>query len=285
MAMEPKKHFILVTILLTLAIIITGLYFFTAKSSYTPPPADVITTPTPTPEPTPQEDPAKGPMFEKKTFGYSVKEKPIEGYEIGDGENALLLFSSIHGDEMGTTDILNQLVKEISANLSLVATTTKLIIIPIANPDGYYDRTDKLNANGVNLNLNFMTSDWQKYGPEGTYAGPEPFSEIESQILKAVVEQYKPIAMVAFHSEGALVSPENGPASIALAKWYAKKTGYIFFEEWDYPGTATKWFEETTGKPAITVELTRQLQSDWNINKTALLNLISNSGGVENLLK
>src|SRR3989338_6119063 len=45
----------------------------------------------------------------QKVFGYSAKGKAIEGYEIGDGENAMLLFSSIHGDEVGTTDLLNQL--------------------------------------------------------------------------------------------------------------------------------------------------------------------------------
>ena len=217
--------------------------------------------------------------IEKKVFGYSAKGKTIEGYEIGNGENSILLFASIHGDEVGTTDLLNQLVEEIKTNPSIVSEKKKLIIIPIANPDGYYDRTDKLNANKVNLNLNFATSDWKKNGPEGTYAGPKPFSEIESQVLEQVVEQYKPIIMISYHALGALVTPEDGDGSIALGKWYAEKTGYVYYDhansDWDYPGTATKWFFETTGNPAITIELTKYIQSDWEINKKALAEIIS----------
>ena len=104
---------------------------------------------------------------------------------------------------------------------SLVSNTKKLVVIPISNPDGYYDRSDNLNSNGVNLNLNFGTSDWQEYGPEGKYAGSKPFSEAESQVIKQVVEQYKPEAMISFHSHGNLISPEAGDDSVNLAKWYA----------------------------------------------------------------
>lgn len=213
--------------------------------------------------------------IEKKTFGYSVKGRPIEGYEIGNGSNVILLLASTHGDEMGTADLLNRFVEEIKANPGVISKTKRLIVIPIVNPDGYYDRTDKLNASEVNLNLNFTTSDWKEYGPEGTYAGPQPFSEIESQIIKQVVEQYNPIVMISYHASGALVSPESDGASTKWGYWYAAKTGYEYYDVWDFPGTATKWFSETYAKPAITVELTKYLESDWEINKGALLELIS----------
>ena len=74
---------------------------------------------------------------------------------------------------------------------------------------------------------------------------------------------------------GSWTSTGLRPASIALAKWYAKKTGYTYNDSWDYSGTATKWFEETYQKPAITVEITDRFKSDWTINKSALLELIS----------
>jgi hypothetical protein len=62
-----------------------------------------------------------------------------------------------------------------------------------------------------------------------------------------------------------------------LARWYAGETGYTYFDDgsWDYSGTATKWFVETTGKPAITVELSSNDSSDWNINQKALTELVS----------
>ncbi len=214
-------------------------------------------------------------FFNKKVFGYSETGRTIEGYEVGWGANVILIHASLHGDEIGTTDLLNVFAEELQSDPELVASTTKLVIIPIANPDGYYDRTDKLNSRGVNLNLNFQTKDWQKYGPLGTFAGEFPFSEKESQVLKQVVEEYKPVAMIAFHAEGALVSPEGGKASITLAKWYAKSAGYTYYDYWDFPGTATKWFEEAYGKPAITVELTDDLKGDWSKNKKTLLELVA----------
>lgn len=218
-------------------------------------------------------------LIEKKEYGRSAGGKAIEGYEIGNGEHAILLFSAIHGNEKGTADLLHRLLLEIEADHSLLAANKKLVVIPVANPDGYHDRQDKLNANEVNLNLNFQTTDWEQYGPEGTFAGPEPFSEAESKILKNVVQQYAPALMIAFHSQGALVTPENHEPSAALGKWYAQKTGYIYYDdsnfEWDYFGTATRWFAETHGKPAITVELTNHHESDWEINKNALLELIA----------
>jgi len=176
---------------------------------------------------------------------------------------------------MGTADLLNRLVLEISLDPDLVSRSKKLIIIPVVNPDGYEDRTDKLNASGVNLNLNFATSSWEQYGPEGNYAGPAPFSENESRVIRDIVDQYKPKAMISFHAHGNLISPEAGEPSIGLAKWYSAKTGYEFYGGWDYSGTATKWFKEMTGNPAITVEISKDYQSDWEINKGALFELIS----------
>ncbi len=218
--------------------------------------------------------------IEKKIFGLSATGRPIEGYVIGSGPETIFMFGSIHGNEMGTTDLLNRLIQTIKDKPELVSSQKRLIVVPIANPDGYYDRTDKYNAHGVNLNNNFDTTGWAQYNPDGYYAGPHPFSEIESIVLKLIVEQYEPDMMLAFHARGALTSPESSQESIDLAKWYADETGYKYYTEWDYSGTATKWFTETTGKPSITVELRQYLKSDWEINKGVLLKLISSSTGL-----
>ena len=213
-----------------------------------------------------------------KVFGYSVKGKPIEGYEIGSGTDVILLIAAIHGNETGTADLLNQLVVEIKSNPNIVSKTKKLIIIPVVNPDGY-DVGQKFNANGVNLNLNFDTPRWANYGPGGTYAGLKPFSETESQAIRQVVLDYKPSMMISYHAEGAIVTPEEFTSSIALATWYASKTGYTYVDtsnsDWNFWGTATLWFVDTTNNPSITVELTTLTGSDWDINKEALNEIIS----------
>ena len=93
-----------------------------------------------------------------RVFGYSEKGRPIDGWEIGTGPDVLLFMGAIHGNEMGTADLLNKFVVELRANPALVPTMKKLVVIPIVNPDGYYDRADNLNADGINLNLNFVTA-------------------------------------------------------------------------------------------------------------------------------
>ncbi len=221
-----------------------------------------------------QEDKARV-KIEKKLFGKSVKGKLIEGYVLGSGATTVLLLASVHGDEIGTTDLLNRFMQEVQARPNMISKAKQFVVLPIANPDGYYDRLDKLNANKVNLNLNFATRDWKEYGPEGTYAGPKPFSEPESVVIQNIVQEYRPSVMISYHARGALVSSENNAASVVFGKWYAATVGYEYFEDWEYPGTATKWFAETTGNAAVTPELTTYRGTDWEQHRKALLKLIS----------
>ncbi len=211
----------------------------------------------------------------EKFFGYSTKGRSIYGYEIGRGKETVFLFGAIHGDEKNTADLLNKFVEEVRANPESISDSKKLVVIPIVNPDGYYERSDNLNVNGVNLNRNFDAKEWKPYEQEGVSAGSKPFSEDESIALKQTVERYRPEVMIAFHSQGGLVSPEENESSIALAKWYEKKTGYSYYDEWTYVGTATLWFWETFQKPSITVELTDHVENDWELNKEALWALVS----------
>jgi murein peptide amidase A len=223
------------------------------------------------------EAPDSGPaVVKQKVVGVSEMGRDIVGYEMGGGVNCLLLFGGIHGNERGTVDLLGRLVAEIENHPEILSADKKLMVIPLVNPDGYFERGDKLNANAVNLNRNFATQNWVvQAGDEETYAGPQPFSENESRALREVIQACDPSLMIAYHSQGALVSPESNDASLALANWYAAHTGYEYFDEWDYSGTATGWFVEATDGAAITVELTSHTESDWEINKQALLELLA----------
>lgn len=216
--------------------------------------------------------------YQEKDFGTSAKGRSIRGYEFGTGKESLLLFSALHGDEKNTAALLNVLVETLKNDPLLVHESKKIVVIPVTNPDGYYEPSLKnLNANGVNLNRNFETSDWRRYPANGVFAGKQAFSEIESRVMRDVIQAYQPSTIIAFHSQGGLISPEENEVSIRLAKWYAGKSGYQYFDEWDYPGTITKWFVETTSGSAITVELSDHVQDDWKMNKDALIELISSA--------
>ena len=222
------------------------------------------------------------PFIKEVIYGYSSLGKEVKGYEIGNGPESVFLFGAIHGNEKGTRDLLERMVIEIKLQPEMVSKDLRLIIIPVLNPDGFYDRTDKLNGNGVNLDLNFETGEWKKYGPEGTYAGLEPFSEPESRIVRDIVENNNVIQMISFHSRGSLVIPDDNQPSMDLAEWYALKTGYTYtgsdpfnFFGHTYFGTPTTWFVAKTGNAGVTVEITDHYSSDWERNKKALMELVS----------
>lgn len=212
------------------------------------------------------------------TFGYSGQGRAITGSVFGNGSETILLFGAIHGNEKGTAALLNTFIQEIAKNSSLVGANKKIVIIPLLNLDGYYLGLNKVNANNVNLNLNFETTDWKQYGGDSNlFAGNEPFTESESRILREVVAKYDVKKMISFHAQGNLVNPEYGHGpSEEFARWYAGLSGYNYFNDisWYYHGTATRWFVEKYGRPAITVELSCYTCSDWWKNRQALLELI-----------
>jgi hypothetical protein len=214
-------------------------------------------------------------LSEVRTAGFSEAGREILSYQYGTGENCIFLFAAIHGSERGGKDLLTKLGEEIDANRDLIDPSNKLVLLPLANPDGYYDREDKLNANGVNLNRNFATSKWSSNGEDETFSGEEAFSEKESQMIRDLSLSCNPVAMISFHAKGGLVSPELNDKSKTLANWYSWQTGYQYYADWDFEGTATKWFAELTGNAAITVELTSYDGSDWKMNRRTLVNLIS----------
>ncbi len=48
----------------------------------------------------------------EEVLGYSEEGREIRGYEIGSGENCILLFAGVHGNEKGATDLLHKFAKK-----------------------------------------------------------------------------------------------------------------------------------------------------------------------------
>ncbi len=125
----------------------------------------------------------------------------------------------------------------------------KHLFIPCLNPDGLaLGRRE--NANGVDLNRNFPTANWQG-GAEG---GPAPASEIETQFLIDVVEKHKPRLILTLHSPFKVVN-YDGPARDAAEK-IAKILNYPVQADIGYPtpGSFGTWAGVERGIPVVTIE-------------------------------
>lgn len=105
----------------------------------------------------------------------------------------ILLTCGLHGEEKSSMFSLYYWVKDICKNwrlspvLEYFRWNVEFVIIPVANPYGFMHNTRK-NGNSVDINRNFQL-DWVESEPSSsTYGGTAPFSEIETQYIKAMID-------------------------------------------------------------------------------------------------
>ena len=119
----------------------------------------------------------------------------------------VLVVGGIHGDELSATALALHWIR-------LAGETPSNIhwrFVPLMNPDGLLGSTPtRTNANGVDLNRNFPTPNWDKEAPHywnqrtrndpRRYPGAKPLSEPESRWLHAEMEAWKPNLIVSIHA-------------------------------------------------------------------------------------
>ena len=114
----------------------------------------------------------------RRKLGESVRGRPIMAYRLGErDEKTVVLFSTMHGDEPRTRQIL------LSLREGRPIRGVNLWVVPTYNPDGLARGTRK-NAHGVDLNRNFPYR-WADL--DGGYeSGPRPRSEPETRAVVAL---------------------------------------------------------------------------------------------------
>ena len=106
------------------------------------------------------------------------------------------------------------------------------LFIPCLNPDGL-QLGQRTNANGVDLNRNFPTKNWELTEKNEFFGGEKPASEIETQFLIDVINQYKPETILTLHAPFKVVN-YDGPAR-ELAEQISQIIGYPVEESIGYP--------------------------------------------------
>lgn len=120
----------------------------------------------------------------------------------------VLLMGGIHGDELSSVSIVFQWMEQIGRERFQ---PFHWRVMPCVNPDGLLaDPPTRVNANGVDLNRNFPSRDWDrealKYWRTRTgsdprrYPGTRALSEPESRALTETIRSFHPDVIVSVHA-------------------------------------------------------------------------------------
>lgn len=165
--------------------------------------------------------------------------------------NKVLVIGCMHGDEPQGEYLINEYLKDNS--------NTKISFIPCLNPDGVKAQT-RVNSNGVDLNRNFPTKNWELTEKNNFYGGNEPASEIETRFLISVIDEFEPELILTLHAPYKVVNYDGNALDIAnkiseIIKYPVEASiGY------PTPGSFGTWAGIERNIPTITLELDEEIE-------------------------
>lgn len=163
---------------------------------------------------------------------------------------SVLVIGVFHGDEpQGDFLIREYLNKNPDSNI---------LFIPCLNPDGKILKK-RTNLNGVDLNRNFPTFNWKLLPKNEYFGGKSPASEIETQFLIKIIEQYNPKLILTLHAPYKIVNYDGEAKDIS--EKISKIIGYPIQKDIGYPtpGSFGTWAGLEKNIPTITLELDEEI--------------------------
>ena len=178
----------------------------------------------------------------------------------------VLVIGGMHGDELSSASVVLhwiQLAQQAGEPIHWR-------FIPAVNPDGLFDKpARRVNANGVDLNRNFPTPNWERdaafYWEKRTrkdprrWPGRQPLSEPETRFLHDEMQRFKPNVIVSIHAPYGVLD-FDGPADPPrrLGRLYLNQVGI-------FPGSLGNYGGVHKGMPVVTIELPSALLTPRNV--------------------
>jgi murein peptide amidase A len=172
-------------------------------------------------------------------------------------DGRILVVGGIHGDELTSVSTVFRWQEWIDQP---DASMYRWRLIPAANPDGLLARpSTRVNGNGVDLNRNFNTPDWdrdaQAYWIQRArrdprrYPGKQAASEIETRWLQDQIEEFRPDLIISVHAPYNLLDYDGPvPQPLKFGRLSLNRLGV-------YPGSMGNYGGLVRQIPVITIEL------------------------------
>jgi hypothetical protein len=198
----------------------------------------------------------------------SVQGTPIYMRDVGatDARLRVMVVGGIHGDELSSAAVAFHWMQLAADPHTQMPQPVHWRFLPLLNPDGMMARPPRrVNANGVDLNRNFPTPNWERdaavYWQQRTnrdprrWPGPKPLSEPESRFLHEQMQKFKPHLIVSIHAPYGVLD-FDGPSvpPSRLGRLYLDQVGI-------FPGSLGNYGGVHKGVPVVTIELFNALRT------------------------
>jgi hypothetical protein len=184
----------------------------------------------------------------------STQGRPVETMQIGRGEFRTLVLGSLHGGESMAVAIADRLALHLGKQ-SDHWHEVNVLVVKTPNPDGYATGSNA-NARGVDLNRNFPQAAGRQ--PQDNAVETAAWSEVESRIVRQLIESYRPHRIVHVKSTrnqtGWVLC--NRPAAAAAA--YLKQFSHLHvgrLEDHALPGSLERYASDALGIETLTFAL------------------------------
>ena len=169
---------------------------------------------------------------------------------LGNKNAEVLVIGCFHGDEPQGKFLIEEYLKAFP--------DSKLAFIPCLNEYGVCHNI-RTNENGVDLNRNFPTGNWELTEKNEFYGGSAPASEIQTRFVIDVVENIKPKLILTLHAPFKVVNYDGDAKEIS--EKISDIIGYPVESSIGYPtpGSFGTWAGVEKGIPTITLELDEKM--------------------------
>lgn len=145
-------------------------------------------------DPFSRSQPVRQRWFQSWTqYGHSHEGRPIEVLQVGRGPFRTLVLGSVHGSETTAIESVSRLATHLGA-MPDHWHEVNVLIVKTPNPDGLA-RGSNWNGRGVDLNHNFPRPATDRT-PRDSRAGAADCSEIETRLVRHLLESYRPHRVV-----------------------------------------------------------------------------------------
>lgn len=205
----------------------------------------------------------------------STDRRPIETLTLGKGSFRVAVLGSLHGDEVQSVALVDELAHSLQTHPEQLASST-VLLIKSPNPDGYVRRTPH-NINGIDLNRNFPSTNWQAIS--SGRAGSHAASEAETRVVIRLLEDFRPALLVHVKdSRGTATVNYEGPESARASQVATRNGSQVAHDLGQATSGSVENFADTRLQcPSLTLLIPRESSTSaaWSKNRDALVAAVS----------